>query len=341
MKRLLEKAWAPVALAFVVGIALTYFFHAEGAAAPLHHIGIGLLVAATVTGFWHLREFSEFFEKFASTVLLDDEYLKKLSLESLTALRSRVAHVILEARTDNPNYRHHELGVWIDRMLFDALLPSKKALSGVYRQGYKEQVILEYLTLEKALGEVGCDTTNLPSDQLKSKVLKVIAIARYTLIAPRIESAQYKEYPVGLKGNGANLPGFPLQKRVELLVGRSEKDASPCSIEFCEEDEGGITYEAKDRLLSFANGECEVWTKSTEYQSPERQPHVLNMMAILTCGLKVNLYQIGAGPRLVFDGDVIATGNADDRSFPPGGAELEYTGWLFEGHGYHLWWWVN
>jgi hypothetical protein len=42
---------------------------------------------------------------------------------------------------------------------------------------------------------------------------------------------------------------------------------------------------------------------------------------------------------LTFEGDVIATGTTAKKFHLPGGVELVYDGWLFEGHGYFLWWW--
>lgn len=338
--RLLKIAWAQIILVLAAGFFLT-FLPARGWTEPLHHIGIGLLVAAVVTGFWHLREFSEFFEQFSTAVLIKNEYLSKLSFRSLADLRSKAARAILESCVDNPNYRHHELGDWIDSMLFEDLLPGRESLSGIYRQGYKEDVSLEFLTLREGLEEIAGTTSGIPNEELQARILKVTSIARFTAISPRLNSPYYPAYKTGYGGRAADLPHFPLEHRIKLDVGHTEKSAGPVKIDVTNEPMGGISFKAEPKMLTFKDGECEVWMRSIEYQSPKSQAHALNTMGILTHGLNVKLRQIGPGPSLVFEGDVIATGSSAEKFYLPGGVELVYEGWLFEGHGYFLWWWDN
>jgi hypothetical protein len=199
--KLLKIAWAQVILVFILGVGLIYLPTEKYRwLEPLHHIEIGLVVAAAVTSFWHLREFSEFFEKFSSAVLIKDEYLSKLSPQSLTDLRSKAARAILEFHVDNPNYKHTELGEWIDRVLFEDLLPGRAPLSGVYRKHHKEDISLQFLTLEEALNGVDASTSGVPQDDLQSKVIKIISISRFTVISPKVGSADYSFYKAGYSG---------------------------------------------------------------------------------------------------------------------------------------------
>ena len=131
--QLLRNAWAQVTLALVLGVALTFIQPGKWYSF-LHELGIGLLVAAFVTAFWHLREFSEFFERFAAHVLMSDAYLSKLNVESLTALRSKAARKILEFCSNNPRYERGALGDWIDELMFTQLMPGKSPQSGMYRE---------------------------------------------------------------------------------------------------------------------------------------------------------------------------------------------------------------
>jgi hypothetical protein len=68
-----------------------------------------------------------------------------------------------------------------------------------------------------------------------------------------------------------------------LHLGHSEKDAKDIHVEIVDEEEGGISFFADPdpKLLRFTDGECEVWMRTIEYQSPKRQSHVLNMMGLL------------------------------------------------------------
>jgi hypothetical protein len=104
----LRLAWAQITLALVIGVLLSYFPE-KGLLAPLHHIGIGLVVAAVVTTFWQFREFSEYFEKYAQAVLVHDEHLRKLSMPALVKLRSRADEAILTTCVNNDSFERQEL----------------------------------------------------------------------------------------------------------------------------------------------------------------------------------------------------------------------------------------
>ena len=62
-------------------------------------------------------------------------------------------------------------------------------------------------------------------------------------------------------------------------------------------------------------------------------------MSMLTRDLSVHLYCTGPGPKLVFDGDMLAAGVSGGPKHSPNSVTLKYTGWLFEDNGYYLWWW--
>src|SRR5437868_13343705 len=103
LRRVFHAAWAQITLALLSGILGT-FIPEHHWYSFLHEVGIGLIVAAFVTSFWHLRELSELFERFSRQVLLDNDYLSRLNVKTLTALRSAAARRILETCADNPEY---------------------------------------------------------------------------------------------------------------------------------------------------------------------------------------------------------------------------------------------
>ena len=135
----LKLAWAQIALAFLIGVGLSWV-PAEGWTAPIHHVGIGLLVAAVVTTFWQFREFSEYFEKYAQAILVHDDHLKKLSMASLVTLRSRADEAILTEFVTNPKFERKALTKWIDDLLYTKLLPGGDAGSGVYRDSFEDEI---------------------------------------------------------------------------------------------------------------------------------------------------------------------------------------------------------
>ena len=337
-----KYAWAQILLALLIGIVLTYPFGEEKKVKfnPWHDIGIGLIVAAAVTTFWQFREFEEFFHRFAQEVLVDDKYLDKLNDNALNGLRSRAARTILENRVDNPKYDLVSLGEWTDNLLFRSLLPGETTGSGVYREEFDETIALEFPTLKEALNAVGSDCTGISAEQLSSGVLKVTSTTTYRVVAPRLNDKRYDEYPVSYGGNGADLPNFPLEQRIRVRVGHSQETASELKLNVSDEGPGGISYEAEPKSLQFdKNGFCNVWMQEVEYRAPEREPYMLNSMSVLTRNLSVHIYQTGVGPNLVFDGGLMATGTKLAPMHGPHDFKLKYEGWLFEDHGYYIWWW--
>lgn len=333
--RLLHAAWAQFTLALVAGILLT-FVPSSKWYSPLHEIGIGLIVAAFVTLFWHLREFSEFFETFAKNILLHDEYLAKLSVKSLTSLRSKAARKILESCADNPQYERGALGDWIDDLMFNHLLPGKTPLSGMYRENYEERVEIDFITLREALAIVASDPADVPSETLTQLVLRVTETAWYTVIPPSRSDASYL---FRYTGRTSDMKHFPLEHRIALMVGEDEATATTLSLKIIDDPLGGVSYSAPPKTLPIRDGRCTVWLKTVEYRWPASEPHVLNTMNIPTRNIKVNLTHVGGGPKLGFSGDLLAAGpNRQIRHFPRG-ISIDFAGWLFEDHGYFLWWW--
>src|SRR5436305_1025047 len=293
----LNLAWSQIALALILGTLLSYA-PATGMSEPFHHIGIGLLVAAVVTTFWQFREFAEYLEKYAQAVLVHDEHLKKLNLPALMTLRARADAAILNSVVTNEHFQRKALGEWLDDMLYAKLLPGNTAGSGIYRDSFDEDICLEYPTLREALIEVGVDTEGIPPADLSQLVLKVTSTATYKAVSPRLKDSNYEYYVVPFSGRGANLPHFPLDRRVSVEVGIAENLAKPIVLSFVDEPLGGITFKGEPERLPFRNGECDVWMRSVEYRSPAREPYVLNTMSTLTRNVNVHLYRTGPGPKL-------------------------------------------
>jgi len=329
ISRVFRAAWSQVVLALLIGTLLT-FVPERHLYSPLHDVGIGLIVAAFVTLFWHLREFSEFFERLSTDVLLKDEYLERLNVRSLTKLRSKAARQILESCSDNSHYQRLALGDWIDTLMFDHLLPGKSPLSGMYREAYEEKIQVEFITLEKALRDVGAPVTDVPAAALADQVVKVTETVWYTIVPP---SRSDRTYPVSYSGESADMPYFPFDKRVRVFVGEREDDAKELLLKFSREPHRGISYVALPRELPFRDGKCKVWLRNVDYRSRYAESHILNTMSVVTRNLKIDLFQVGSGPKLAFAGDVMAPGEDKEIHHYENGVALEFTGWLFEDHG--------
>lgn len=335
----LRYAWAQVGLALAIGIGLTYV-PTNGNLEPLHHVGIGLIVAAAVTTFWQFREFEEFFGQFAQDVLISDKYLEKLNERALSDLRSRAGRAIVKSHVNNPNYERGPLSDWIDELLYSSLLPGDAVGSGIYRDEFNETIALEYPTLAQALSEVGSSPEAIDATELAGSVLKVTTTTTYRAIAPRLRDKRYENYSIAYWGNGADLPHFPLQQRIRVMVGHSEETASELPLAISDEGPGGIEYKGNPLLLKFDEaGCCQVWMRTVEYRAPEREPYMLNSMSMLTRNLHVQIYQTGPGPKLIFDGGLMATGAKRPAQHGISDFSLTYVGWLFEDHGYYIWWW--
>lgn len=341
LPRVLNLAWAQIILAFGCGIALSYYFEANGKYEVLHHIGIGLIVAAAVTTFWQFREFEEFFARFSRRILVEDAYLEKLKVPALTSLRSRAGRSILKNYVTNPAYERDSLSDWIDDLLYHTLLPGQSAGSGMYRDHYQEDIYIEHVNLQKALSDVKAPTAGISAARLAEMVLKVTTISTFQVIAPRLSDAAYSHYTVAYSGKGADMSDFPLDKRISVRVGNSISQTEQLDLQPKNEPLGGFSYSAKPTLLAFnqTTGTCPVWMETIEYRDIRRESYVLGTMSVLTKNLTVHVSRVGAGSQLTFEGGVMATGTKDEPLYGPNSLTLRYTGWLFEDHGYYVWWW--
>jgi hypothetical protein len=335
LSRILSRTWAQILLAFLVGVALSFVPADAQYFKAFHHIGIGLLVAAIVTLFWHMREFTEFFEKFARQILIEDEYLSRLSPATLTAIRSRAGREIIKSKVDNDNYDHDDLDNWIDDILYKKLLPSE-SVSGVYRENFNDRIYVEYESLRDALSEVGSPISEIPVPELQSPVKKITTITWYRVIAPRKSE---RPYTVSAQGRFADMPNFPMEKRVAFFAGHSEMLAQPVDVKINDRSLGGIDFASDPLDLNIVDGECTVWTRTIEYHSLSAEDFVLNTMHILTRGLDVELYLTGLKSSTVIDGGLIAIGTGDSITNLPSGIHLKYSGWFFPDNGYCIWWW--
>jgi hypothetical protein len=339
---IISATWTHIGLAIVVGAAIIYFSPEEGFYKVLGHFGIGLFVAALVATFWQLREVKEFFLSVARAVLIDDAYLAKLGRGSQRELRLAAESAILGDLTKNPEYDYRGLGKWIDNVLFERSLPSDAPNTGVYRERYRDVITLELISLRAVLDEVKGPADEVPAANLDSEVMRITTINRYTAMAPRADPKDYKHYPVPLSGKSSDMPHFPLAKRVRFWVGTSEKDAKEVEVVIADNPRGGIEFEAKMvGAIEFVDGRAEVWTKLVEYKLPNREPFALGTMSSLTHDLYVEARMVRSPKRYVFDGNVISFAGEKEIEYPSNGIVLEYPGWLFEDHGYLIWWWED
>jgi len=338
IRGVLRLVWAQIGLAFLVGLALIYLIPKTWAGYLLfEHIGLGLIVAAVVTVFWQLREISEFFQTLARSTLIDDSYLEKLNLESLRRLRSSAASAILDKSVNNPRYDWRDLERWVDTQLFEKCLPGTESMSGVYRENLVDHLTLEFLTLRDFLSAAGRSTAGVREEILDSDVLRQTLTTRYTVIAPQVGGDRYAAYKVSFNEKPAIFPDLPTDLRFQFFAGTSESTAvevMPQRIESAR----GIGFVA-ERDIPLVEGRTDIWTRQIACTMPLREPFILQTMKDLTHNLRVHLSVAGARQRFVFDGEVIGFGGSDRVEYLPNGITVEYAGWLFEDHGYILWWW--
>lgn len=332
------KTWAQVLLALLVGSYLAYKAPDEGLWKLVNHLGIGLVEAALVTMLLHVRELTEFFENFAAKVLTKDEYMMRLRRPALEEIRSKAARTIMDSYVDNAGYDKDHLYNWVDSILYK-MLPGIEIPSGLYREDYRETIVLEFLPLGDALNELNLVLDNFASEDLSAILLKITSTCEYKVVSPSTRKEGFSKYEVKYSGIAADMPVFPVEHRVSLHVGHAYQDSKPVSVIFESEEMGGISYRIEPQSFPFTDGACQVWMQSVEYLPPTRQPYVLNQMNMPTKNVDVTLFQYGSGPRLVFDGDVIAIGAKGPAERQRGRIRLDYKGWLFESHGYFIWWW--
>jgi hypothetical protein len=338
--KVITRAWAEVILALSGGLALSTRFEAEDPNhwfRVLHDIGIGLVVAAIVTVVWNLSEFTEFFERFAQGILVRDEYLRRLSDDALKELRLRAAKTILDRYVDNEAFNRTALEHAIDQQLYGKLLPAPGKLSGMYREDYTDNVTLEFITVSRALEDLGERIEHLSDSDRATAVLRVTTITTYRMISPILSNEVYE---VPFNGKAADLDLIPMNKRIQLFVGANEAQSKKVEITTTNNPEGGMKYSAeKPAKVTLDCGACKVWLKIVEYRSPTREPYSLNTMSWATKGLDVEVRMIGPGPNLVFEAGVIASGESEEITHIPGGLKVGFSEWLLENHGYFLWWW--
>lgn len=336
-----RATWAQILLGLIGGGVFIYFSPQEGPLKVLDHIGIGLIVASVVTLFLQLREVKDFFLSVARAVLIEDAYLRRLGRPSQRQLRLAAASAILHDLAKNPKYDAEGLGKWVDDVLFEKSLPSDEPGSGLYRERYRDNVTLEFITLRKALQEVGALVEGVPKENLDLEVVKQTTTTRYTVLAPRANAKEYKDYPVPLSGKSSDMPDvFPLGKRLRFWVGNSEEKAAEVELELSDHPRGGIEFAAKKpQAIAFVDGEAEVWTRLIEYKLPAREPFVVMTMSHLTHDLRAEVSIVGTTRGFVLDGNIISFAGKRAIDYAVNGIALEYPGWLFEDHGYFVWWW--
>jgi len=340
LKGIIKRAGAQILLAIALGVALLLFKDEWRFSGFVHHLGTAFIVAAIVTGFWHLREVSEVIEKYVRSMLVDFSYLTNLDVRTLMQLRSTAGRAILQRNTDNPAYERTKLEQWIDSLLYERLLPGKAPLSGIYRDKYSERIAVERLSLADAFRDVGHPLFGLSEQERQQPVIRIRTTGRFTVISPRLAGDNYEYYEIAYSNSSSPLPNFPAEKQTSIHAGHDARTAEPLTVTV-REDNGQIITTAEPKKLEFVNGLCKVWIETIEYKSPIREPLLLNTMSALTRGVHVDIFQVGGGVPLVFVGQMIATplNEPNEMDCGIGSAHLEYDGWLFEDHGYHFYWW--
>jgi hypothetical protein len=343
----LQRSWSLFVVGLTVGVILMVAGdlwepenpHLRFLPKLLEHIGTAFVVATLVAMFFHLREFSEFFTSLAAAVLTQDTYLRKLKKDALLTLRVNAVQAIMETLVDNPEYDREDFLRSLDEMLFRKLLPAGSQGAGVYRENLVFSIVMEYMTLGEALDDVGEKNVGVPEGALKSVVVKQTTHVSYDLVLPSTKMYGPYKHPTGFETFTADIPHFPVKKRVGYRVGCTAKLATDQSITITADD--GKLKLTGSTILDCSLNQPSVWTELVEYRSPVMEPFIFNRMSMLTHKVTVNMHYKGAGPPLTFYGDIFGVSGEGKHVDPLGGAGLilSLPGWLLEDHGFFVWWW--
>src|SRR5207244_5780751 len=95
-------------------------------------LGIGFFVAAVVACLFHIRDFAEFFEKLASNVMLESDYLSRLDSTELLRLRKQAARELVKKHVKSRAYEADKLAEVVDKAIFEKALPQGVGTTGEY-----------------------------------------------------------------------------------------------------------------------------------------------------------------------------------------------------------------
>jgi len=324
-----------IALLVLTGLALSYFVDDTGHLRFLHHLGLGLIVAGTVSAVWQLPEMKSFFVELAVAVMVDAKYLTKLQKEDLQKMREKSIQAMMRRFAKNPAYEIHAIATWLDRLLLGSLLPSEVPGTGIYRKDYREQVVLEFISLGEALDQWKLKPGS--EEHRAFKLVKQTSITTYTVVAPGTKPPPYR---ANLIVWAADIPGFPVDRRVSVRSGTLQTDAQPMKLENKNDPNAGEIFSGHS-LHEFKDGIATVWIETVEYRSLESESWIFNSVNVLTHRLDTHIYVKGDTEELSFDGRV--TGGlgleTPHTTYLPNGIAFRYDGWLLADHGYFVWWW--
>ncbi len=333
----MRHVWAQFGLAFTAGVLLSLWAGSDPHRVLFAHIGMALTIAAIITLFYQLHEMSVLFQSIARTTLIENDYLRLLNTAALRKVRTSAAAEILHRGVDNPRYERLALEGLVDNLLYKTLAPARGAPSGAYRENYREVVTLEFIEMAEAARLLGLDAHALGGGEY---LLRETSIAEYVVVSPRLRDSLFRNHDVVLSVTLADVPGVPLAKRARVWVGESAATATPLHLVFKDRADGGFEYEGRT-TVPFVDGQAHVWMKLEEWRFGMRQPHIFNIMALPTKGISATVFMTGRSLPLVFEGSIVAIESTPEPSWQPNGIHLEYPGWLLEGHGYFVWWWLG
>lgn len=335
-------------LAGIIFIGVATFYESKDDAPPIRiiltivrELGVALIIAACVSILFHMREFKEFFEESAASVMLEDRFLARLESDELRRMRQRTAKELVSRSVGSPTYDHERLSDVVDSAIFDRALPGGN-VSGEYRIEFEERYYLTWISRQDLIAELGLsgDRANLlPAG--KDRFLKRVSITAYQVVSPLREPDPYKiplEFEIAALSNAAEL----LDKQVTLWAGESEASAQQIVVGHRAEPNGEMTFfPAKAVSCPYRQGKASVWYRAIDYGLADLEPFQLSTMEVATQP------KVGVFATITFDGNSTATakcrvlgvGGTYKLDLLPHGAQLSYDGgWFLAKQGY-VWWW--
>jgi hypothetical protein len=341
--KLIRSQWTAIVLTLLSGIACVAFSQADIFGAPrtnadyitrtllsettgkiIEHLGAGLLVAGFVALFFHAREFSDFFRHLAEAILIKEEYLRRLSDDSLRQIRQKTAQLLIGKHVTNPEYRHEEVSKWADDSLFERLVPRRGPSDfGLYREDYVDQKHLIFLSgadLWARLKIQDAPATDLRTARFIIERTKM----QFHVVSPFLKGQA--PYSPSISGDYVPIAGIKPEEQIRVTDAKVVFDTAKHK------------YTSSLPQVPFVNGVASVTIEMEEIRPAAAQPYSVGTMRSLTHGLTVLVSTEGEA-RPDIRADVFAPGGEFESNRLIGGTlELKYPKWLLEDQGYMVWW---
>lgn len=323
-------------VAFLFGLVVTLiapkFIHSVEAF--LDQLGHAFMIAAILAWLLNVTEMKEFFVRLAAQTMIDRRFLEGLKPSLLKEVRSQISEVLVRDAVNNEAYRWTDLHECTERFLFEHCLPTEKPGSGLYRRNLTEEVFVRVVSLHDVIAEVG-GSISAGTEDTAAPLYRIERIVEFQVVSPKTE-LEHLSLPIGFETHDEP-SSVPLNKILRIWAGSCENDAKEIDLG-CHREDGQVRGSA-EQSLPVAEGICRVWRRSVEFGS---HAFLLSKMSMLTHGMTLRLsLEHRPEDKLSASGWLMALGPLPEATKLPNGIRISYDDWLFEDHGYFVYWYAS